>query len=92
MVVNTSLIPEKDIQYKEIQCLMVPGRELAMDIGNDKLANMIILGAAVSAFGVVKLASVKNALSSALDKRYHHMIDINNAALEKGAQFADQYR
>ena len=92
LVVNTSLVPEKDIHYKGIQCLMVPGRDLAMDIGNDKLANMIILGAAVYKFGVVKLASLKKALYSALDKRYHHMIEINTAALERGAQFAEKGR
>jgi len=92
LVINTSLIPEKDVHCKELQCLMVPGRELAIGIGNDKLANMIILGAAVYKFGVVKLASVKKALYSALDKRYHHMIEINTAALERGAQFADQGR
>jgi 2-oxoglutarate ferredoxin oxidoreductase subunit gamma len=92
LVVNTSLIPEKDVPCNDVQCLMVPGRELAIGIGNDKLANMIILGAAVYKFGVIQLASVKKALYSALDKRYHHMININTAALERGAQFADQGR
>jgi 2-oxoglutarate ferredoxin oxidoreductase subunit gamma len=89
LVVNKSLIPEKEVNYKGLKCLMVPSRDLALEVGNERLTNMVILGAMVQKSNVVSLQSLKKALFPALDARYHSMIDINALALEKGAEFAD---
>ena len=80
LVVNASLVPEKAIQFKGIKCLMVPSRDLALDV----------LGAAVRKSGVLHLRSLKKALYPALDLRYHKMIDINILALERGARFVEE--
>jgi 2-oxoglutarate ferredoxin oxidoreductase subunit gamma len=90
LVVNASLIPKKALRFKGIECLMVPSRELALEVGNERLANMVVLGAAVQKSGVVNLRSLKKALYPALDHRYHKMIDINISALERGARFVEQ--
>ena len=87
LVVNSSLVPEKEAQFKGIRHLMVPSRELALEGGNERLANMVVLGAAVRKSGVVELKSLKKALYPALDLRYHKMIDINIKAMERGARF-----
>ena len=34
LVVNASLIPEKEVKAKGLQVLMVPSRELALEVGN----------------------------------------------------------
>jgi len=88
LVANASLIPEKEINVKDVEILMVPARELALEVGNEKLANMIILGAITKKSGVIALRSLKKALYPALDQRYHKMIPINIKALERGAGFA----
>jgi 2-oxoglutarate ferredoxin oxidoreductase subunit gamma len=90
LVVNASLIPRDALRLKGIQCLMVPSRELALQVGSERLANMVVLGAAVQKSGVVKLRSLKKALYPALDLRYHKMIDINILALERGARFVQE--
>jgi 2-oxoglutarate ferredoxin oxidoreductase subunit gamma len=90
LVVNASLIPGDALRFKGIQCLMVPSRDLALDVGSERLANMVVLGAAVQRSGVVKLRSLKKALYPALDLRYHKMIDINILALERGARFVQE--
>lgn len=89
LVVNESLVPKEDVRFKGIKCLMVPSRELSLEVGNEKLSNMVILGAAVQKSGVVKRESMKKGLYPALDPRYHKMIDMNIKALEKGAQFVE---
>ena len=66
---------------------MVPSRDLALEIGNERLANMVVLGAAVQKSAVVSLGSLKKALYPALDQRYHKMIEMNSKAMERGAQF-----
>jgi 2-oxoglutarate ferredoxin oxidoreductase subunit gamma len=88
LVVNSSLIPDKEVNFSGIKCLLVPSRELALEVGNERLTNMVILGATIQKSGVVSIKSLKNALYPALDKRYHKMIDINTKAMERGAQFA----
>ena len=90
LVVNASLIPGDTLRFKGIKCLMVPSRDLALDVGSERLANMVVLGAAVQKSGVVKLRSLKKALYPALDLRYHKMIDINILALERGARFVQE--
>jgi len=90
LVVNASLIPEKEVKAKGLQVLMVPSRELALEVGNERLANMVVLGALVQRSGVLALESLKKALHPALDLRYHKMISINQKALERGAKFATE--
>jgi 2-oxoglutarate ferredoxin oxidoreductase subunit gamma len=87
LVVNGSLVPEEIGSYHGIDSLRVPSRDLALEVGNERLANMVMLGAAVEKSGAVALDSLKKALYPALDPRYHKMIEKNQAALERGAGF-----
>jgi 2-oxoglutarate ferredoxin oxidoreductase subunit gamma len=89
LVVNATLVPEEEVKFKGIECLMVPSRELALEVGNERLANMVMLGAAVGKSGVVTVDALGNALYPALDQRYHKMIDLNRKAMERGARFAE---
>ena len=92
LVVNSSLVPEKEVRFKGVNCLMIPSRDLASEVGNERLANMVVLGAAVRKSGVVDLKSLKKALYPALDLRYHKMIEINIVAMERGARFVAEGR
>jgi len=87
LVVNTSLIPEKDVNTKGVELLLVPTRELALEAGNERLANMVVLGAIAQKSGVIALRSLKKGLYLALDERYHNMINMNTEAIEGGARF-----
>lgn len=88
LVVNATLVPKEEVDQRGIRILAVPSRELALESGNERLANMVILGALVQMSGVMPLKSLRKALFSALDSRYHSMIDMNMDALERGARFA----
>jgi len=87
LVVNTSLVPEKEIRFRGVDCLGIPSRELALEAGNERLANMVILGALVEKSHVVDLKALKKALYPGLDVRYHKMIAANQKAMDKGAEF-----
>lgn len=89
LFVNSSLVPEKEVKLKGIECIMIPTRELALEVGNERLANMVMLGAAVKKSSVVKLEALKKALFPALDPRYHEMIELNTKAMERGARFIE---
>jgi len=89
LTVNASLIPENEAHVKGVETLMIPSRDLALEVGNERLANMVVLGAAVHKSGVVSLKSLGDALYPSLDLRYHKMIEMNIRALERGARFVD---
>ena len=88
LVINSTLVSDEGMNFKGVECLRVPTRDLALEIGNDRLTNMVILGATAQRCGAVKIKSMTKALYSALDKRYHNMIDINTQAIERGAEYA----
>jgi 2-oxoglutarate ferredoxin oxidoreductase subunit gamma len=90
LVVNSSLVPEKEVRFKGIECVMVPTRDLALELGNERLANMVILGATVRKSDVVRIGSLQKALYPALDPRYHKMVEINAAAIDRGAKFIEE--
>ena len=69
--------------------VFIPVNRIADEqIGNGRLANMAALGAWVRATDCVALKAVRDALTTTLSKRYHHLIPQNAAALEAGYAFA----
>jgi 2-oxoglutarate ferredoxin oxidoreductase subunit gamma len=53
---------------------------------NAKIMNMIVLGAYLHLKPVVSLHSIMEALKKVLPDKYHHLLPINELALEKGEQ------
>jgi len=88
LLVNASLIKFKDVKIKGPEIMMVPTIELAKEVGNDRLGNMIILGVLAEKTGVASLESLTQAMRKNLPERTHKMIPANVRAMERGAEFA----
>jgi len=85
ILVNTSLAaPPKD--RADCKIVEIPANDVANDVGNPKAANMVMLGAYVQLAKPVKLDSIKASMAEVLPERYHHLISVNCAALERGAE------
>lgn len=87
LLVNASLVYDEHIDTKAKKVTSVPSLELAKEVGNDRLGNMIMLGALVQDSGILSVDDIIRALPKALDERYHKMIPINTEALRRGAAF-----
>ena len=86
LILNSSLVPVSESQRDDIDLLPLPLNQLAQDeLNNDRLANMVALGAYIKKSGVVSLQAVHDALEDALNPRYHKMIPLNQQAIELGA-------
>ena len=85
--VNASLIQKGQFECRAKQVHYVPTLELAREMGNARLANMVMLGALAQGSGVLSIEQVAQALPEALDPRYHKMIPANVEALNVGARF-----
>lgn len=58
----------------------------AAKLQNVKVKNMVMLGAFLSVCQVTSVASVVKALAHVLPERYHHLLSVNQQALERGEQ------
>jgi 2-oxoglutarate ferredoxin oxidoreductase subunit gamma len=84
LVVNSSLV-QRQSERDDIRVFYVPATDLAIELGNVRLANVICLGALVQCLGVVPLEAVEQALDDHLPERHRDLLGLNKEALRKGA-------
>ncbi|MBQ6833374.1 MAG: 2-oxoacid:acceptor oxidoreductase family protein [Lachnospiraceae bacterium] len=85
LFVNSSIIDIKSTRT-DIDVYYVPCNEIAHELGNDKVANMVMLGAYLEKCPVVTVESVLQALLEKLGKNKSHLIPMNREAFAKGAE------
>lgn len=85
LLLNSSLIDPREVPRQDLDVLAVPSLELAKGLGNDRLANMVVIGAFVAKTRVVSLDSLISALTRVFDEKYHHLLPANAEAIRKGA-------
>ncbi|WP_069650823.1 2-oxoacid:acceptor oxidoreductase family protein [Caloranaerobacter ferrireducens] len=85
LLINSSLI-DKKAERDDINAYYIPANEIAVELGNSKVANMVMLGAYLELTKVVKVESVVEALKKVFGKTKAHLIPLNEKALEKGAE------
>ena len=88
LVMNSSLIDSKPELDDTIDIIAVPADELAVELGNQKAANMVALGAYLQKRGNLSPEAAAQALPDVLAKRYHQTLPLNTEALRRGAEFA----
>jgi 2-oxoglutarate ferredoxin oxidoreductase subunit gamma len=87
-LLNTSLVETAAGAREDLDVLHLPLNEMALEIGDARLVNMICIGAYAERTGVVALASLKAALAEILPERNHRFIPLNVAAIDRGAKAA----
>lgn len=85
LIYNSSLIDIKS-QREDITIIPVPCNEIAAELGNSKVANMVILGAYLKYSGVVDTENVLIALQEKLGEGKQHLIPLNREAIAAGAK------
>lgn len=88
LIYNSSLIkrqPERD----DITVLPVAANEIANELGSDRIANMVVLGALLGMKPMVEMQSILAALRHALPPHRHNLLPLNEQALERGRALAN---
>lgn len=86
LIINSSLINSKAAR-KDIKVLYVPCNEIAGELGNAKIMNMVALGAFASATGAMSIDAIAKALPKVYKKLKPEVIELNVKALKRGAEF-----
>jgi 2-oxoglutarate ferredoxin oxidoreductase subunit gamma len=88
LVMNSSLIDSKPQLDNTIEIIAVPADKLAVELGSQKAANMVALGAYLQKRGHLATDAAAKALPNVLARRYHQTLPLNTEALRRGAEFA----
>lgn len=84
IIINSSLI-EKKASRADLKAYYVPANEIANEIGNSKVANMVMLGAYLELTKSVSMESVMTALKKIFGESKSHLMPINETAMKRGA-------
>lgn len=88
LIVNASLIT-KASKRTDIKVLNIKATDLANELGNSKIANMILLGAFLEETGILSDTSILEALKKVLSPEKHSLLEINQRALELGRSLTE---
>jgi len=88
---NRSLI-NRTVRRRDVRALDVPANALAEELGNVRVASMVLVGAFIGATGAVSLEAAREALADVLPPRRHNLLPVNREALGRGAAIGARYR
>jgi 2-oxoglutarate ferredoxin oxidoreductase subunit gamma len=89
LVVNKSMVDHNQ-RREDIHVLFVPCNEIAEEIGDRKLVNMVAIGALLTTLPEVKLEDMEKALEGHLPARHKHLLPKNFEALKQGFEYAQK--
>lgn len=84
LIINSSLVTRVS-ERSDIKMIEITATDIAADLGNARVANMILLGAFIELTKVVSVDSIIQSLKKVLSEEKHNLIDVNKQALSKGA-------
>lgn len=85
-IVNASMV-NREVKRTDLHVAMIPANEIAEELGNQRAANMVMLGSLISNSGILALDDLKKALDNHTPERLKKYMDQNIAALERGAEY-----
>lgn len=85
-LLNSSLVKEQPQLRQDVDTLAIPATEMALEIGDVRLVNMIMLGAYAARSGAIDLKELEQALAGTLPERNHRFIPLNCRALRAGTE------
>jgi len=86
LVVNEDMVNREGVR-DDIHILMVPASKIAQEIGNERAANMVLLGTLEGNMHLLKEGALERALEDHTAARLKKFITMNIEALHRGAEY-----
>ena len=91
LFINSSIVPEEDIDRTDVKVVKAPVTEMALEMGNAKVLNVIMLGVYVGYTEVVSPEVVWGTIEHKLAKKAK-LLPLNKEAFEKGLEIGRSQR
>ena len=85
VLTNTSMI-NREPERTDLTSIKVDATNIAHEIGNFKIANMIATGAFIEHTGLLKMTSIEQAISDLFSHKDPKLVELNHKALHAGAE------
>ena len=82
-LVNSSVVSKK-VERSDVKALYVPCEGIAYEVGNPKVANMVMLGAYVAATGALKPETIEQMIHEMFTGAKAKLVPLNLEALKRG--------
>jgi 2-oxoglutarate ferredoxin oxidoreductase subunit gamma len=86
-IANASLV-DRSFTRADIQSLLIPANDIAEQIGDKRLTNMVMVGALLEILPIMTIEILKTTLTEHLPARHQRLLSLNYQALQTGAEFA----
>lgn len=86
LVLNSSM-SNRSAKRTDITVVSLPANELAEELGDKRMMNMVMLGALLAHLPVLPVEAIEKALREHLPERHHKLLPQNYKALRKGAEY-----
>jgi 2-oxoglutarate ferredoxin oxidoreductase subunit gamma len=83
LIYNSSLITRTPTRT-DIRAIAVPANDIAAELGDTRMANMVMVGALLAETGLVKPETVDAVLADHMSERRRHLLEANKVALRRG--------
>lgn len=87
LIANSTLVRERS-KRDDITVVYVPANDLAAELGNFKMANVVLLGALLAARPILPVEALKQAMEDHIPEHRKHIVEPNKLALERGIEYA----
>lgn len=84
LIINSSLVGRK-VSRDDVRAYYINATDIANELGNSRVANMVLLGAYLEVTKTVGIDSALEAFKKVYGPRKEHLIPLNKKALEIGA-------
>ncbi len=86
LLVNSSLAGES-VNRSDIDVYYIPANDLAIELGNNKVTNIVMLGAYIKIKGTVNVKEVERAIKKVVGERKPDLVEINILSIRKGMEY-----
>lgn len=87
--INSDLIDAKTTR-SDIKGYYIPANEIAKEVGNNKTANIVMLGAFIEATKILDKEDVIRAIEDILGKKNSKLLPLNILAFNKGSEYVKE--
>jgi 2-oxoglutarate ferredoxin oxidoreductase subunit gamma len=88
LIYNASLVTHP-VARADIHAVAIPASDVAAELGDGRLLNMVMLGALLEQTSVLPIEVVERAIEEHLPARHRDLLELNRRALRRGAELAE---
>jgi 2-oxoglutarate ferredoxin oxidoreductase subunit gamma len=89
LIINSSLV-DRSAERNDISIVEVRANEIAEEIGDRRLANLVMVGALLHRLPIFTLEQLSEALDRHIPKKHRELLDANLMALQQGYHIGEE--